>query len=82
MPWGLRPQDPARALLRRSANASVQFSPTDRQFIEPSVIHAGNVEMSQVQPWSWGPSLAREATTGDKSKYGVIEIITVTHVQR
>lgn len=28
-PWGLRVRDPARAMLRPSANSSIQFNPTD-----------------------------------------------------
>lgn len=52
---------------------------SNRRFIESCVIDAGVVEMSQVRPLSQAQSLVWEMVTGDKPKYGVIEIIMVTY---
>lgn len=51
---------------------------SNRHCREPSVVHTGRVEMSQVQPLSRGKSLAKEMTTEENPKYGVREIIIMT----
>lgn len=70
-PWGLRARDPARAVLRPLSKLldSVQ---SHRRVTGPSIILAGHVEIKQVQPLSWGKSLAITP------KYGVMEIIVTT----